>query len=185
MKSFNLIIAGYGGQGILTLADVIAKSALKQGLDVKQAELHGLAQRGGSLQCHVRFGKRVYSPLVIRAKADLIISLEALEALRACYWANKRTIVLTNSKVFRSRTKLEQILSQIKKFTKNLYAIDADSIVRKITKSSTAVNTFMLGYAIKKGLLPLKKAIVWQSLKERINKRFLDENSVVFAQAFK
>lgn len=183
MKNFNLIITGYGGQGILTIADIISKSALKQGFEVKQAELHGLAQRGGSLQCHVRFGKNIYSPLVTRAKADLIISLEALEALRSCYWANEKTKILTNSKVFRSSTNLNEITNKIKKFTKNLNIIDADNIVKKIGDINM-VNTFILGYSIKKGLLPFKKEIVWQSIEERINKRFLEENKKIFEEAF-
>lgn len=185
MKTFNLIITGYGGQGVLTLTEIITKAALKQGYEAKEAELHGLAQRGGSLDCHVRFGKDVQSPLVMRGKADLIISLEALEALRACYWANKKTIILTNSKVFRCSTKLKSILNRIKKVSKSVYSIDADKIVRETTKDTMMVNIFMLGYAIKKGFLPLKKEIVWQSLEERIRKRFLEQNKKVFEAAFK
>lgn len=185
MKNFNLIVTGYGGQGILTLAEIISKSALKQNLEVKQAELHGLAQRGGSLNCHVRFGKNICSSLVRRANADLIISLEALEALRACYWASEKTIILTNSKVFRSPVNLKQILDKIKGFTKNLYVVDADDIVKKIIGDTTMVNTFMLGYAIKKNLLPIKKEIAWQSLKERIRERFLEENKKIFEKAFR
>ncbi len=185
MKPFNLIVTGYGGQGILTLADIIAKAALKQRYDVKEAELHGLAQRSGSLECHIRFGKSIYSPLVTRGRADLIIALDASEALRACYWANKKTKVLTNSKIFRSSSKLKQVLSKIKKFTKNLHLVDADSIVKKETKDITMVNMFMLGYAIKKRLLPLKKKLVWQAIEERINKKFLKENKKIFEKAFK
>ena len=93
-KTFNLIVTGYGGQGVLTITKIITTAAMLQGYDVKEAELHGLAQRGGSLDCHVRFGSKVYSPIVPRGKADLIISLESLEALRACYWANENTDIL-------------------------------------------------------------------------------------------
>ncbi|UZE93884.1 MAG: indolepyruvate oxidoreductase subunit beta [Candidatus Pacearchaeota archaeon] len=185
MKPFNLIVVGYGGQGILTLTDIISKAALKQGYDVKEAELHGLAQRGGSLDCHVRFGGGIHSSLIPRAKADLIIALEALEALRACYWVNKNTVVLINSKIFRSSLNMKKILREIKKFTRKIYVVDADEIVKKETGNILGVNIFMLGYALKKKLLPLKKENVWKAVEERIRKRFLQENRKIFEKSFK
>jgi len=183
--SFNLIITGYGGQGILTLADIIAKAAILQGHDVKEAELHGLAQRGGSLNCHVRFGKKINSPLVTQGGADLIISLEAVEALRACYWANSKTKILTNSKIFRVKADLKQIINKIKKISKNLDIMDADSIVEKMKQRNMMVNIFVLGYALSKRLLPLKKELVWKAIEERIRKRFLEQNKKVFEEGFR
>ena len=98
---FNMVVAGYGGQGVLTLAKILARAAFMAGFDVKQAELHGLSQRGGSLTCHIRFGEEVYSPLVCAGGADLIIALEAAEALRACKFASPgKTVALTNTKLF-------------------------------------------------------------------------------------
>ena len=100
-KTFNVIAAGYGGQGVLTLAKILARATVMAGLDVRQAELHGLSQRGGSLDCHIRFGEEVHSPLVCAGRADLIIALEAAEALRVCKFSNPdRTVVLTNAKLF-------------------------------------------------------------------------------------
>lgn len=178
--NFNIIVVGYGGQGVLTLAEIIAKAAFKQGYEVKQAELHGLAQRGGSLQCHIRFGKDVFSPLIRKGNADLIISLEALEALRACYFANEKTKILVNSKIFNFPIDLDSTLNKIKEYTKNMYIVDADNIVRRITGDITSVNTFILAYSLKKNLLPLKKDIIWQTLTEKIRKEFLEENKKVF-----
>lgn len=184
-KTFNLIITGYGGQGIITIAEIIAKAAMIEGFEAKESELHGLAQRGGSLDCHVRFGKEVHSPLVERGNADLIVSLEALEALRACYWANKDTNFLINSKTFNSPWTLDQIIAKIKQFTSKIYTVDADSIVQKMTGDITMVNTFILGYALKHNLLPLKKETVWQAIKERLHERFWEENKKVFEEAFR
>lgn len=184
MKNFNLIIAGYGGQGVLTLAKIIAKAAFLQGYDVKQAELHGLAQRGGSLRCHIRFGKEIYSPLVRKGNADLIISMESVEALRACYFANKKTILLVNKKIFRFPLKLKEILKKIKKYSRNLYVIDADAAVKKITKIDVS-NTYMLAFALANKFLPLKKEIIWQVVKEKIHPIFLEENKRIFEKAFK
>jgi indolepyruvate ferredoxin oxidoreductase beta subunit len=184
-KTFSLIITGYGGQGVLAIAEIIARAAQKQGHESKESELHGLAQRGGSLDCHIRFGEKIYSPIVERGSADLIISLEALEALRACYWASKNTNFLVNAKTFNSPWNLDQITAKIKRFTSNIQLIDADSIVQKLTKDIVAANIFMLGSAIKKGLLPLKKEIVWQEIKARLHERFWDENEKVFEEAFR
>jgi len=187
---FNLIVAGYGGQGVLSLSNIIAKAALKQGYETNESELHGLAQRGGSLNCHIRFikmnkkMKNIHSPVITKGKADLIIALESLEALRACYWANENTKILMNAKTFRTSINLNKILEKIKKITKDVYIIDADKIVEKITKDIMDVNIFMLGYAIKKKFLPIKKQNAWQAIEERINKIFLKENKKVFDKAF-
>ncbi len=174
--NFNLIVAGYGGQGILTATEIIVGASLKEGNDVRETELHGLAQRGGSLDCHVRFGKKIFSPLVSRGEADLIIAFEAVEALRACYYANKETIVILNSKVFRSESKLKEIVAKIEKVAKKAYVIDADKIVRAETGAITGTNIFLLGYALGKGAIPLKKESILQSIKENIRPRFIDEN---------
>jgi len=182
-ENFNLIIVGYGGQGVLTLADIIARAAFLEGYDVKQAELHGLAQRGGSLVIHVRFGKKIYSSLIMRGKADLILSLDALESLRACSYANKNTIIITNKKIFRLDN-LERVLEKLRKYGK-VYAVDADEIVEKITGNLTSTNIFMLGYAVLRKFLPLKKENVLKAMEEKIRPEFIAENREVFRSALK
>lgn len=81
-QTTNLIFAGVGGQGVLLIAEVAALAALAAGHDVKQTEVHGVSQRGGSVESHVRFGPAVHSPLVSLGQADVVIGLEKLEALR-------------------------------------------------------------------------------------------------------
>jgi len=75
-KTFNIIISGVGGQGVITLLSLIDEASFIEGYDVKSSELHGLSQRGGSVEAHIRFGKKVYSPLISLGSADLVISLE-------------------------------------------------------------------------------------------------------------
>lgn len=82
MDTTNLIFAGVGGQGVLLIAEITALTAARVGLDVKQTEVHGVSQRGGSVESHVRFGATVYSPLVLVGQADVVIGLEKLEGLR-------------------------------------------------------------------------------------------------------
>ncbi len=80
--SANFFLAGVGGQGILLAADVIALIGMEAGLDVKKSEVHGMAQRGGSVISHVRWGKQVYSPLIAPGEVDYLLAFERLEALR-------------------------------------------------------------------------------------------------------
>lgn len=190
-RPFNLIITGYGGQGVLTIAEIIAKAVLLSGYNVKQAELHGLAQRGGALECHLRFGKKVYSPLIPRAEADLIIGLDLLETLRVCYYANKnKTIILANSHPFTpypfepKRIEAKKLIADIKKFAKKLELIDTLKITEKITKDTAMINTLMLGYAVAKKFLPIKKGLVLKAMKEKIRPIFWQDNLKIFQKAF-
>ncbi len=93
-EAFNVIICGTGGQGILLASEVLCSAAMHQGFDVKKSEVHGMAQRGGSVSSHVRFGEKVYSPLVEKGAADMILAMEKMEALRwAPYLAPEGRIV--------------------------------------------------------------------------------------------
>lgn len=82
MKTMNVSLVGVGGQGILLTSDILAKTAVLAGLDVKKSEIHGMAQRGGSVISQVRFGERVHSPIIPDGASDLLVAFERLEALR-------------------------------------------------------------------------------------------------------
>jgi indolepyruvate ferredoxin oxidoreductase beta subunit len=82
MKSANLLVVGVGGQGTLLASTVLAAVGIRAGFDVKKAEVHGMAQRGGSVSSHIRWGEKIYSPLIGKGEADFMISLEKLESLR-------------------------------------------------------------------------------------------------------
>lgn len=82
MKTVNISLVGVGGQGILLTSDILAKTATLAGLDVKKSEIHGMAQRGGSVISQVRFGERVFSPIIMDGGSDLLVAFERLEALR-------------------------------------------------------------------------------------------------------
>ncbi|MBI3243045.1 MAG: indolepyruvate oxidoreductase subunit beta [Chloroflexi bacterium] len=88
MNTTNLIFAGVGGQGVLLIAELTARAAVRAGFDVKQTEVHGVSQRGGSVESHVRFGPVVYSPLVTAGQADVVVGLEKLEGLRYANFVN-------------------------------------------------------------------------------------------------
>ncbi|MEM7826011.1 MAG: indolepyruvate oxidoreductase subunit beta [Candidatus Aenigmatarchaeota archaeon] len=186
---FNLIVAGYGGQGVLSLAEIIGRAAVEEGHEVRAVEVHGLSQRGGALQCHVRFGERIFSPLVRKGGADLIIALELLEGLRACYYANKKTVVLTDLKFLSpnpidERKSASEILKEMEKFAR-VEKVNASEIVEEITGEAAMSNIFMLGYALKKGLLPLKEENVWKAVTMKIRPQFIEMNKKVFEKALK
>ena len=92
----NVIFAGVGGQGVILASKVLMEVATKKGYDVKESEVHGMAQRGGSVDCHVRFGKEVFSPLIPKGGADYVISLELLESMRKLEYLNKDAVLIVN-----------------------------------------------------------------------------------------
>jgi indolepyruvate ferredoxin oxidoreductase beta subunit len=190
---FNLIITGIGGQGILTLGRIIAEASLLQGYDVKTAELHGLSQRGGHTEMHIRFGEKIYSPLVMQADADLIISLELLESLRACYYGRKdKTIFLINNfkippiSVYLEKIRyptLEEVKSILEKFSLKFEIIDTKKIVEK----PILANIYLFGYAIKHGYLPISKENAMNAILSVIGRRkprMIEINRRVFEKSF-
>ncbi len=92
----NVIFAGVGGQGVILASKVLMEVAKKNGYDVKESEVHGMAQRGGSVDCHVRFGKEVFSPLIPKGGADYVICLELLETMRKLEYLNKNATLIVN-----------------------------------------------------------------------------------------
>jgi indolepyruvate ferredoxin oxidoreductase beta subunit len=196
MKELNIVVIGIGGQGVLTLANIIAEAALKQGYDVKGSELHGLAQRGGTIPCHVRFGKKMYSPLVLEGEADLVIGLEPLEALRACYYGSKesktiflmdsyRSIPLSVSVLRHSYPSLKEINKLLKPFSKKTIILNASDAVKKETGDIIATNIYLLGYAISKNLIPLKKKFLLEAVREIFPEKYFEINSRIFDLGFK
>jgi indolepyruvate ferredoxin oxidoreductase beta subunit len=106
----NILLSGVGGQGIILASDIMAEVFLESGFDVKKSEVHGMAQRGGSVTSHVRFGRKVYSPIIRQGEVDILFSFEELEGLR---WLNyvkpDGVIVLNNHKINPPAVNLGQI----------------------------------------------------------------------------
>jgi indolepyruvate ferredoxin oxidoreductase beta subunit len=93
----NVLMVGVGGQGVLTCADILARCAMACGFDVKVSEVHGMAQRGGSVYSHVRYSKRVDSPLIMRGEADVILAFERVESLRFVHYAKPDGLFIVNN----------------------------------------------------------------------------------------
>lgn len=183
-KNFNIIISGTGGQGLITLLQIMAEAALIEGLDVKTSELHGLSQRGGSVETHIRFGKKVYSPLVALGSADLILGLEVLESLRAVPYANPKTIFLINkySLSFPGGLPEKEIIRKIKILVKGpKYIIPASEICKKELGKEVVSGIYLLGYAAFKKLIPLKPNSILKAISKIVPKKYLELNKKAFA----
>ena len=145
----DIILSGVGGQGILSIAATIGLAALSNDLCLKQSEVHGMSQRGGDVQSHLRISdKPVLSDLIPYGKADLIISVEPMESLRYLPWLSEKGWLVTNSNPFINipdYPSLDEILNGIKQI-KNHIIIDADGIA-KVSGSARSGNIVILGAA--------------------------------------
>ena len=146
MKS-DIILAGVGGQGILSIAATIGMAALENHLYLKQAEVHGMSQRGGAVQSHLRISEiEIASDLIPLGKADLIISVEPMESLRYLPWLSENGWLVTNTTPFVNITDypdMKELLAEIEKLPHHI-AINADEIARQV-KSPRSSNIVMLG----------------------------------------
>ena len=147
----DIILAGVGGQGILSIATVIGQAALAEGWYLKQAEVHGMSQRGGEVQSHLRISTEpIWSDLIPQGKADIILSLEPLEALRYVPWLAPEGCVVTSSVPFRNIDKypdIDQVYAAVKACPKHIL-IDTDALVKEINAPVQAANMVLLGAAI-------------------------------------
>jgi indolepyruvate ferredoxin oxidoreductase beta subunit len=170
MQIFNIVIAGVGGQGVLLASKVLAESALASGMDVKQDEVHGMAQRGGSVISFVRIGDQVHSPVVMPGTADLLISFEPLEALRYSHYLKPGGRLVYNKVSINPSTVAAglavyplNVEQQITAACADAQGVEALSIARE-AGNSKAVNMVMVGSVMKH--LPLKAEVVTKVVKQ-------------------
>ncbi|QIW23590.1 indolepyruvate oxidoreductase subunit beta [Sulfolobus sp. S-194] len=171
MEKLDILIAGVGGQGVITLGKIIATSALLSGVKALVAETHGLAQRGGAVNVHVRLGN-VYSPLI--KKADFLVALEATEALRNLSYTDKETILIVNERVERSVLPRVKMLSldEIKERLKEYRAIYIPAERVAIDSGNPrGANIVMLSLLMEFGLKKLIDEDKLLSLLDEKNKR--------------
>lgn len=181
-KTFNLIVNGVGGQGVITLLILIDQAAMIEGCEVRSSELHGLSQRGGSVETHIRFGKKVNSPLIPNGRADLILSLETLEALRETAKAGKQTKFLVNdySLPFQGSLPAEEIKKQLGLIKNEIYIIPASADCKNKLQNEIVCTLYSLGYAVVKNLIPLKKDSVLRAIKDMVPEKYKELNINAF-----
>ncbi len=145
----DIILAGVGGQGILSIASIIGYAALKKGLTLKQAEVHGMSQRGGDVQSHFRLADHeIASDLIPQGQADLIISVEPMESLRYLPWLSKEGWLITNDQPFiniPNYPQAEVLTAELQKQPRKVI-ISADKMAKELGSARSA-NMVILGAA--------------------------------------
>lgn len=183
-KTINVVIAGVGGQGILLTSDILAQVAFEQGYDVKKSEVHGMAQRGGSVISEVRFGKKVYSPLIKKGEADFLLGMEKLEALRFLPYLKPEGILIVNNLeipplgVTLGKEKYpDNIFTLLKKRTSRIIKVNGLQIASEVGNLKT-MNVVLLGVLSCFLSFPLS---AWKKVIERrVPVKSLDDNLKAF-----
>ena len=184
-KVFNLLFAGVGGQGSLLIAELTSIAAADSQYDVKQTEVHGVSQRGGSVETHVRFGAKVYSPIVSPGEADVVIALEKLEALRFAHYADQENgVIIVNdyeiipgSVTDAEKTYPHQAISFLQEKGLQVILLSASKIAHELGDGRMA-NVVMLGAL--STMLPIPEESWPKVLQFRLPKRYLEGNLMAF-----
>lgn len=186
----NIIFAGVGGQGVLLIAEMTSQAAARCGFDVKQTEVHGVSQRGGSVESHVRFGVEVFSPLVVAGTADVVVGLEKLEGLRFANFVRQQNgkapgVVLVNDheiipgSVANAAEKYPyKALEFLKEKNLKVIALPASTCAKELGDGRIA-NVVMLG-AMSKLITNISEETWKQILNDKVPKKFLDLNVKAF-----
>jgi len=168
---YDVILAGVGGQGVLSVASIIAHAAMKEGLEVRQSEVHGMAQRGGAVLSHLRISdKKIAGDLVPKGGADLIIAMEPLESLRYISYLKPGGILVSSTEPFNNISNypdISGIHAAIKKLPKHRL-IQTATLAKEAGLSKTA-NTVMVGAA--SCFLPVKGATIEKIISESFAKK--------------
>jgi indolepyruvate ferredoxin oxidoreductase, beta subunit len=184
-KVTNIMIVGVGGQGSLLASKLLGKVLLDRGYDVKVSEVHGMSQRGGSVVTYVRFGNKVYSPIVDKGEADFIVSFELLEAARYVEYLSPEGRIVTNTQqidpmpVITGVAKYpENLVEKLQKLGVNVDAMDCLSIAEQ-AGTAKAVNIVLMGHLSKYFDFPESEWLT--ALEKMVPAKFLDVNKKAFA----
>jgi len=188
LKEFNIILAGVGGQGILLSAEVLGVAAVKDGLNVRVSEIHGMAQRGGAVVSTVRIGEKVLAPTVLEGQADVILGFEPLETLRNLKFASEKTLVIVSDEKIPPTEmsakklkypKIEEIVAKIHCFTKNVIILETAKLANEAGSIVTR-NIVLIGGLAATGKIPVKKGSLKEALKELVPAKHLKINLKAF-----
>jgi len=185
----DVIICGVGGQGVLLLAEVLGTAAMREGLDVRVSEIHGMAQRGGPVVCHLRARKgAVYAPTVMDGTADVLLALEPAEAVRALRFVGPKTLALVSKRTIRpvmvslglaEYPDMEEVKAALTSTARKAYFIDALKLAEE-AGSPLAQNMVMAGALVTTGVFPAGREAVLEAMKELVPTKYLEVNLRAF-----
>ncbi len=189
---YTVQIVGVGGQGVLLASMVLGNAAMEQGYKVAMSEVHGMAQRGGSVLSTLRFGDEVISPLEASGSADLIMGFEPAETCRNLPLGNKDTVILMNldpvlpsmvAAGFEEYPSIDSLKDAVSSVNKNLYTIDATKIAIEAGKA-VAANAVMIGAVAAMKGFPIPKEALLESLMDQVPDKFKDLNRKAFEMGY-
>lgn len=180
----SIMIVGVGGQGTLLASRILGHALLSQGYDVKVSEVHGMSQRGGSVVTYVKYGSQVFSPVVEKGEADVILAFERLEAARALPYLKKSGQLIVNDQRTDPMPVItgvaeypSDILEKMKAAGANVLAVDGLSLAEQ-AGSAKAVNVVLIGVLSK--VMGFEEAVWQNALEEVVPAKFLEMNKTAF-----
>ncbi len=179
----NIMIVGVGGQGTLLASRILGGVAIKEGYDVKVSEVHGMSQRGGSVVTYVKYGDKVYSPIIGKGEADIVLAFEMLEAMRALPYLKKGGKMIANTQKMNPMPVITGAMEYPADIEKNiaekanLQAVDALSAAEE-AGSIKAVNVVLIGLLAKS--TDIDKSVWLETIKETVPEKFIDLNLKAF-----
>jgi indolepyruvate ferredoxin oxidoreductase beta subunit len=180
MTNKNIMIVGVGGQGTLLASRILGNALLSCGYDVRVSEVHGMSQRGGSVVTYVKFGDKVYSPVICRGEADIILSFEQLEAARWLPYLKKDGIIITNTQKINPMPVVtgqalypDNLTDKIKAKGVRILAVDAMSLARE-AGNEKAVNVILLG--IMTAHLGIPPETIEETIRTTVPAKYLEAN---------
>jgi indolepyruvate ferredoxin oxidoreductase beta subunit len=188
MKEFNIVLAGVGGQGTLLAAEAIGIAAVKDELNVRVSEIHGMAQRGGAVVSTVRIGENALSPTVLEGQADVLLGFEPFETLRNLKYASQKTLVMMSTERIPPTAlaaknlkypSIEKLIEKVQIFTSHVLIVDAPQLAKK-AGSSLAQNVVLLGALAGTEVLPVKTESLKEAVRELIPAKHLEMNLRAF-----
>jgi indolepyruvate ferredoxin oxidoreductase beta subunit len=188
MRNLSVMIAGVGGQGTLLTSQVLGAAALKAGYDVKMSEVHGMAQRGGSVITYVRIGEKVDSPVIEKGGADILLCFEKLEALRWIDYAKQDGTIIVNEQridpmpvIIGSAKYPEDITEELSKNFPNVIPVKALDAARQLGNIKV-LNIVMLGIMAKSTDIPVE---IWhEAIRETVKEKFVELNIKAFDKGY-
>jgi len=188
MKTKSVMIVGVGGQGSLLASKLLGRLLVDEGYDVKVSEVHGMSQRGGSVVTYVRFGDKVYSPIVTEGEADIIIAFEKLEAARYAKYLNTEGKIIVNTQqidpmpvIIGAAQYPAEVLEELTAKGLSVEALDALSLARQ-AGSAKAVNIVLMGRAAKYFDIPYERWLV--AIENTVAPKFVEMNKKAFDLGF-
>lgn len=184
MNNGSVLFCGVGGQGILLASEITSYALMAAGFDIKKSEVHGMAQRGGSVTAHLRYGEKVFSPLIGAGGAETLVAFELMESLRYLEFLNPRSRVIVNTQrilppsvATGQQQYPEGVMETLKDRGLEVFALDAFDVAREVGELRT-VNMVLVGAL--SSFMPLDAQVFLEVINERVKKDFASVNVEAF-----